>query len=78
MLQSNAEHDLREAADEGNSDWMVAGRAGLRILLQAKLGPALRQAVLCLTARLASLSPPTWLYVSCPFTKRDLITGRLS
>ena len=43
---------------------MAEARTGLQVLLQARLAPSQRQAVLRLTAALLQISAPSWLLVS--------------
>ena len=63
-IQGQGADALRAAAEGGSAPWMQATRAGLHTLLQAKLDPGLRQAVLCLTARFCHLASPQWLQVN--------------
>ena len=67
-LQSSEEDRLREmiTAASRTPSWMPEARAGLKTLLQAKLDPTLRQAVLTVISKLAALGPPTWLRVRPP------------
>lgn len=56
---------------------MHAARAGLHTLLQAKLDPALRQAVLCLTASFCHIASPGWLQVKLADRNAGIRQGQM-
>ena len=64
MQGTEGESQLRLAAAGGDADWAAQARAGLHVMLQSKVGPAQRQALLQLTSALTQIASPAWLLAS--------------
>ena len=77
MQGTEGESHLRVAAAGGDADWTAQARPGLHIMLQSKVGPAQRQALLQLTSALAQIASPVWLLASLGTQPCTRLTGCL-